>query len=290
LTVIAFVGSVFSPYYAWARRRQGDALAPAESHCALNVALYRRPAGSSRFEHLWAMTERGERAVHRAPERLKIGPSQLAWIGDTLQIDIDEWTAPLPQRLRGRISVQTQALPCCSFPLDAEARHHWQPISPSARIDVVLDQPRLHWQGGAYVDSNHGSRPLERDFADWHWSRAALPDGRSQVVYDLRALDGSERNLALAFGADGVARPVVAPPRCALPASAWGLQRQARCDTGAAPVAWASLESGPFYSRSLLRSRWGGVSVTAVHESLSLRRFASPWVQWMLPFRMPRRG
>ena len=48
LTLIAFVGSVFSPYYAWARRRgQADA----ENHCALNLALYRRPAGSSRFQN-----------------------------------------------------------------------------------------------------------------------------------------------------------------------------------------------------------------------------------------------
>ena len=37
LTIIAFIGSVFSPYYAWARRR-----GPADplNHCALNVALY----------------------------------------------------------------------------------------------------------------------------------------------------------------------------------------------------------------------------------------------------------
>jgi carotenoid 1,2-hydratase len=30
--------------------------------------------------------------------------------------------------------------------------------------------------------------------------------------------------------------------------------------------------------------------VHAVHETLDLRRFASPWVQVLLPFRMPRRG
>ena len=34
LTIIAFIGSVFSPYYAWAGRR--DPL----DHCAFNVALY----------------------------------------------------------------------------------------------------------------------------------------------------------------------------------------------------------------------------------------------------------
>ena len=34
LTIIAFIGSVFSPYYAWSGRR--DPL----NHCAVNVALY----------------------------------------------------------------------------------------------------------------------------------------------------------------------------------------------------------------------------------------------------------
>jgi hypothetical protein len=43
LTVIAFIGSVFSPYYAWARRR-GHGLADPLNHCALNVALYATPA------------------------------------------------------------------------------------------------------------------------------------------------------------------------------------------------------------------------------------------------------
>ncbi len=50
LTIIAFIGSVFSPYYAWARRH-----GPADpaNHCALNVALY-GPRGKR-----WCMTERG---------------------------------------------------------------------------------------------------------------------------------------------------------------------------------------------------------------------------------------
>jgi carotenoid 1,2-hydratase len=49
ITLIAFIGSVFSPYYAWARRRGGG---DPEHHCALNVALY--GAGGKR----WALTER----------------------------------------------------------------------------------------------------------------------------------------------------------------------------------------------------------------------------------------
>jgi carotenoid 1,2-hydratase len=36
-------------------------------------------------------------------------------------------------------------------------------------------------------------------------------------------------------------------------------------------------------------SRLFGRDVLAVHESLSLDRFRSPVVQWMLPYKMPRR-
>ena len=54
ITVIAFIGSVFSPYYAFARRK-----GPADplNHCAVNVAIYRK--GGNR----WAMTERPRGAV-----------------------------------------------------------------------------------------------------------------------------------------------------------------------------------------------------------------------------------
>jgi carotenoid 1,2-hydratase len=50
------------------------------------------------------------------------------------------------------------------------------------------------------------------------------------------------------------------------------------------------LEDTPFYSRSLIKAEMFGCSVTAIHESLVLDRFTAPWVQAMLPFRMPRRS
>jgi carotenoid 1,2-hydratase len=49
-----------------------------------------------------------------------------------------------------------------------------------------------------------------------------------------------------------------------------------------------TLESAPFYARSLISTRMQGQRAFAVHESLSLGRFRSAWVQAMLPFRMPR--
>ena len=57
-----------------------------------------------------------------------------------------------------------------------------------------------------------------------------------------------------------------------------------------APPRLRSLEDGPFYARSLIESTLLGERVHGVHESLSLDRFAAPWVQALLPFRMPRRA
>ena len=56
VTVIAFIGSVFSPYYAYAR---GSGLVDPANHVALNVALY----GPDRRR--WSMTERGRNALER---------------------------------------------------------------------------------------------------------------------------------------------------------------------------------------------------------------------------------
>lgn len=287
--MIAFVGSVFSPYYALARRRFGDAGAAPEAHCALNVSLYRRPPRGLRYQRLWAMTERGSQPLQRSPGRLQIGPSRLEWRGDgDLRIDVDEWTVPWPQRLRGRIHLHLppHQLPGRRFMLDAAGHHCWQPICPRARVELDFDAPRWRWQGEAYLDANHGDRPLARDFSAWQWSRSAGPGQRSRLLYDVQTIDGGERALVLDFDAGGPFQASPLPPRQALPTTAWGLARSSRA--AQAPELLATLESGPFYSRSLLRDPVEGT--VAVHESLSLRRFDQPWVQAMLPFRMPRRA
>ena len=121
LTIIAFIGSVFSPYYAWARRRDG--LADPANHCSLNVALYGRP-------RRWAMTERGRGALVRDADQLAIGPSRLHWRGDHLEIEIAEVTAPLPSRIRGTVRVHPGALTGRCFTLDDAGHHHWSPIAP----------------------------------------------------------------------------------------------------------------------------------------------------------------
>jgi len=80
ITVIAFIGTVFSPWYAWSRR-WGEG-AP-ENHCCLNVALYGRPSR-------WAMTDRRRSALVRSTDHLQIGPSSLSWDGEQLLIEIED--------------------------------------------------------------------------------------------------------------------------------------------------------------------------------------------------------
>jgi carotenoid 1,2-hydratase len=276
VTLIAFVGSVFSPYYAWAGRRDPS------NHCAVNIALYGRSGAR------WAMTERGRGTVFRTAEALQIGPSSLEWQDGTLAIRVDEVAGPLPRRIRGTIRVTPLGLPARSFALDAAGDHVWQPIAPKARIAVTLDRPDLSWTGNAYLDSNFGQEPLEAGFRDWTWSRAH--DARDAIVlYDARRRDGTSAALALRFPADGTVTALEPPPMVQLPTTGWRLARSTRTDAGSEAAVTATLEDTPFYARTLVKTRLYGEPVDAFHESLSLDRFRSPIVRAMLPFRMPRR-
>jgi len=277
--VIAFVGSVFSPYYAWAGRR--DPL----DHCALNVALYGDPGAR------WCMTERGRGAVERRPNVFRIGPSGLGWSEGALSVDIDEVAAPLPRRARGRITLTADGVGAASpLALDPHGHHFWWPIAPSARITVEMARPRLSWNGHAYLDSNFGSRPLESDFAHWHWSRSALRSGTA-TLYGGQYRDGNRFDRALFFDRrDG---PVEFSPPPAAPLSGlslWGVPNRTRTDRGAPPHLLRRLEDAPFYTRALLSTQLLGERAVTVHESLSLERFSRSWVRLLLPFRMPRRG
>lgn len=280
--LIAFVGSVFSPYYALARRRHGDADAPAERHCAINLSLYRWPPGRAP-QRLWCMTERGAGALRREAGTLAIGRSRLAWRDGMLEAEIDEWTAPWPGRLRGRCRFVPATLPGRQFALDDGGHHRWQPIAPLARAEVEFSHPPRHWHGEAYVDHNQGTRPPAQDFHGWQWSRGPDAAGGATVLYDARPRQAPARGLHLHFPPGGGVQPRPMPACAALPGTAWGV---ARAGAAGASLA-ATLESGPFYARSLLRAADGGLHM---HESLSLDRFAQGWVQALLPFRMPRRG
>ncbi len=272
---------MFSPYYAWARSRNGGVADP-ENFCAINVALY--GAAGRR----WTMTERGKGHVQRMPDRFTVGPSSLHWRGTSLVIDIDEINAPIPSRVRGRVTVTPDGL--CQFVtgLDAAARHRWGPIGPCSRVDVAMEQPDARWSGHAYLDSNEGDEPVDRGFNTWDWSRALMRNGDTAVIYDVRPRQGAPRVIAQRFSRGGNATPFDAPPQQPVPRSKWLIPRTMRSEIGVAPVVEKTLEDTPFYVRSVLRSGLASEVVTSVHETLDAQRVASLPVRLMLPWRMPR--
>jgi carotenoid 1,2-hydratase len=277
LTIIAFVGSVFSPYYALSRRM---GTADPENHVALNVALYGRRG------NYWAMTERGKASLVRSAQLLAIGPSRMTWDHDALRIQICERTVPVPGRIEGEVVVRPEMAAATPRALDRLGRHHWHPIAPVARVSVRLERPRVHWSGHAYVDSNVGCEPLGAAFRDWSWSRT-VECGRTRVFYDVVERDGSTREMALLFAPRGTTR-ITAPPNSRIGHTRWRLPLDVRSEAGRSAIKLASWEDGPFYARSLVELQLDGERTMAVQERLSLDRFEKPWVQAMLPFRMPR--
>ncbi|WP_235720801.1 carotenoid 1,2-hydratase [Magnetospirillum molischianum] len=281
LTLIFFIGSVFSPYYAWARRRGGGAAEPLD-HCSVNVCLY--GAAGKR----WSMTERNRNAVHRSTDTLVIGPSALRWTGNALEIRLSERTFPLPGRIQGTIRVHPRALTGHSVRLDGPGEHFWSPLAPESRVEVELNHPDLRWSGPGYFDTNSGIVPLEKSFVRWTWSRAPLKDGTA-ILYDVTRRDGSDLAVALRIGHDGKVEESDSPPVADLPRGVWGVDRATRADSGHAAQLAEILEDTPFYTRSMVETRLFGEEVTGFHESLCLDRFRTGWVQALLPFRMPRR-
>lgn len=277
ITLIAFIGSVFSPYYAEARRR-GDA--DPENYVSLNVALYGR--GGKR----WSMTERARGALARTCRSLRIGPSKLTVDGDSLVVRIDERTVPWPSSLRGEVRVTPLGLTGRSFDLDAAGRHRWTPLSPRCSLEVDMIKPGRRWTGLGYLDRNQGERPLEADFSYWDWSRTPIGEDTA-ILYDVLRQDDSRFSLGLRIDRDGAVDQIEPPSRIRLPANRWRVPRSTQSEGDASVL--ETLEDTPFYSRSTLRTQLFGETVTSMHESLSLDRFSQRWVQALLPFRMPRR-
>ncbi|MGQ0455675.1 MAG: carotenoid 1,2-hydratase [Hyphomicrobium sp.] len=279
LTIIAMIGSVFSPYYARARRR---GLGDPENHCGLNVALYGR-AGKR-----WALTERGRGAIFRSERELAIGPSRVHWDGTDLVIEIDEVTVPIPSRLQGAVRLSPAAMTRETFTLAENGRHRWRPIAPYSRVTVDMKRPGLTWSGNGYFDWNSGERALEVDFSGWHWSRATSSSGAT-IFYDGDRRREGPFSLALDIAPDGTVRRLEPPPLSRLPTTPiWRIARTTRSDAAAAARLVETCEDTPFYARSIADLTIGGRPTRAMHESLSLDRFDTAWVQCLLPFRMPR--
>lgn len=280
LTLIAFVGSVFSPYYAWANRREGGG--DPEDHVAMNVALY------GTRQNYWTMTERRRRTLRREADSLVIGPSRLDWDGATLVARVTELACPVPQPVRGVVRLTPRAIERVVYPLDGAGAHRWRPIAPCARISVDFEKPGLSWQGEAYFDHNEGDGPLADGFTSWNWSRAATRRG-AMVFYHAKRRDGGSTELALSFAASGGVAAIEAPPPCPLPMSWWRIARETRSDGGTEARLIRSFEDTPFYARARIGATVDGEAVDGVHETVDLDRLRSPIVQAMLPFRMPRR-
>lgn len=277
LTIIAFIGSVFSPYCKMSGRHDP------ENFCSINVSLHGPRANA------WAMTERTRDRVTRDATSFEVGPSGLHWDGNALYIHINETSAPLPYPVRGIVCIRPEAIGTTGFHLHPAGRHRWHPIAPRARVEVAMAQPGTVWRGDGYFDSNFGEESLEDGFVDWHWSRAHLRRDVA-VLYEGTRRNGKRFELALKMDRQGNWEDEIPPPTATLPSSRWGIRRVTRADAGARPSVRKTWIDAPFYARSALTTRLFGEDACAVHESLSLNRFRSPVVQAMLPFRMPRAG
>lgn len=284
LTVILFVGSVFSPFYA-AALGKNDGADP-EDYCAVNVAVY----GVS--ERRWAFSEYQRPQIERREEQLTLGRSVARWEDGQLVIALDERAASLwsRRRVRGTVRVSFEASPKVSFSIDPDGRHRWWPIAPVARAIVQLDEPNLRFAGSAYLDSNFGEEPLADGFARWHWSRSESDEGKAIVLYDAVPRRGAPYERSLAFESDGswgyADASLESQP---LGRGFWGVDRETRADAGANPRVLRAFEDAPFYTRELIETTIEGRRLQAVHESIDFDRWRKPVVRAMLPFRIRRR-
>lgn len=279
LTLIVFVGSVFSPYYAWSGRN--DPL----NHCAVNVALY------GRRHRRWAMTERGRRRVRLGPDEIAIGPSHVHWDGTSLTANLCETGMPLPHAVRGRVRLTPRVVNDRFFAIDRAGAHQWRPVAPMADVEVDFDAPALSWRGTGYFDMNFGNAPLEDAFRYWDWSRLHQKNGITSLSYTADLRSGEQTSHALRFHPDGRLETATHPPPTDLGATRiFGIRRRTHALDTSPMTLGATLEDTPFYSRSTLSTRIDGQWASGVHESLDADRLRKTLVKLMLPFRMPRRA
>ena len=279
LSVIGFIGSVFSPWYAWSGRRDPD------NHVCINVATY-GPGG--RF----TMTDRGRSRAAPVAAPLR-GRPVLDDMGRGAARDRrrrDRVAADRCRRVRGQIASDPAAITGSELPLTVDGAHVWRPFAPrlgdrgrSGGARLAMVRPRLfrcqlrHPRAGDRI-SPSGPGAASR-------IAVALPAFTTQ-----HGCDGTELGAGFRFGADGQAREIEPPPRTRLsPVALAGAPRNAlRCGTRP--------EAGAEHARRAVLfplSRADGDrrrSRTGVHEALDLRRFRSPLLKPMLALRVPRRA
>src|SRR6056297_3192501 len=276
ISVIGFIGSVFSPWYRWSGRKNP------EDHVCINVATY-GPGG--RF----TMTDRGTPALRQSETTLTVGPSSMTWENDKLVIDVDEVSGPpIISRVRGTITVTPSAITDVELALTDDGAHIWRPFGPVSGISVGLEAPGWTWEGHGYFDANFGTRALEEDFTYWTWGRYPAQRG-STCFYDATRLDGSTLGAGFHFDSDGAASEPDLPPKTKFTRSLWAVKRETRSDPGYQPRQVMNMLDAPLYSRSMVETRLDAEATVGVHEALDLKRFRSPLLKPMLAMRVPRR-
>lgn len=273
LNVIAFIGSVFSPWYRWSGR--GDP----ENHACFHVATF-GPGGR------WSMTDRGRGALRRDEGSLAIGASSMRWDGARLHVEVDELTWPRLGRLRGTVTVTPRAVTEVELALTPDRGHVWRPFAPSAHVAVDLGRDG-RWEGHGYLDGNFGARPLEADFDRWCWGRFPVPGG-ARVFYEAELRAGGETRLAARFSEDGSVAEEPLPPVAPMRRSLWGVRRETRSDAGQRARQTRGMLDAPFYTRAAVETTLDGARVEGVHEALDLRRFRQGWLMPMIALRVPR--
>ncbi len=278
ITVIAFVGSVFSPAYAAAKRR---GRADPRQHCAINVAVY--GADTRR----WCFTEYTAASVDRTTNTFKMGKNRVRRTTEALEFFVDDCSPLGRKKIRGTIRLVLGTGSLIPVELDRQSRHLWWPVSPHTTIDVALEHPGLEFRGHGYHDANLGHDPLEDAFKRWSWSRTTTPE-HTLVTYDC-LVRGETQPIPRAWTFDGLHPPVShdlerAPRR--MPTTRWWLCPTTRLPGSADPI--HKLEDTPFYARHQLSTDVSGHSCPTVYEFLDLDRFRRRWVQTLLWFRMRR--
>lgn len=280
ISIIAFVGSVFSPWYRWSGRKQPH------NHVCINVATY-GPGG--RF----TMTDRGKSALRQTQDSFTVGPSSLTWDekAQELRIEIDEISSlPIVSRVRGTVHIRPKSgISDRELALTPDGAHIWRPFAPTCDIDVNLAAKGWQWSGHGYFDANFGTRALEQDFDYWTWGRYPVAGG-THCFYDLIYRDGSSASHAIGFdGSGGVSAIENPPPVTQFKNSLWQVKRSTRCEPPHRPKQIQSLLDAPFYSRAAVQTHLQGHSTTGVFEALDLTRFRNHLILAMLAVRVPRR-
>jgi carotenoid 1,2-hydratase len=287
ITTIAFIGSVFSPWYTGAVR-DGQRPDP-RAHVALNVAIYRLDGGSP----TWIMSEHDGRAAPKSADVLTIGASTVTRSGDGLTLEFEDRTSPFPRlisrQLRGTVRVRSRsAQGCAPVSLDDGGRHRWWPVSPRAHVEVDVPSLGLRFAGAGYHDVNQGTEPLSSAFGTWSWGRWHLRS-RTVIAYDAFERNGRAHERLLVMDEDGRS---VDPPnafgRSTVGRSRWWLPVGTPHDAGTRPDLTRRLEDAPFYARSLVTTTLFGERSVGVAETLDLHRFDRTLVQRMLPYRSRR--